>query len=535
LRLLESRRSAILKLKNREVAEEGLATFRHQFEKASEEFSKAVTSDIEFLIEAYKQRDKLCHVFIENVSINAQSVLASYEADNAGLHWKTRRSGYWGYMYDLQSRVANKIFPSVAKMLGGYTDELNSYVDKFKIHLDELSSASTRIATVLDLDAEISFDLATRLDGALLEMLESTQALVESEEQKIANLLEEFVTEDVEERISAARVKVSSVWGKGTTFAQTTEVRNFYKEVKSILGEALTSHLEIRRLKFVETLKGAATTLPDRALSEARAELTQAQDSIRAAAESALDGRKDAFMQLANEVETCIDVSLHVAERIFLDEPLESMKKSDLATPSPSNDDLLSNNFQPVGHPISPEPKNTEQDAGLYPDWARKAKGAATKLITRFELSDGSNKWPWRRLFESRFLEGSERCLIIEPYISKSHQFRNLLEFMNRIIEVTDLKELRIVTGDEIQGFPGDDSSLRELANQLLKDKNIDLNWDRDIKSHDRFAIFDNGAVFKLGRGLDIYKPSTGLARTDSSLRKVRQCEIDVFGPPDKW
>jgi hypothetical protein len=48
---------------------------------------------------------------------------------------------------------------------------------------------------------------------------------------------------------------------------------------------------------------------------------------------------------------------------------------------------------------------------------------------------------------------------------------------------------------------------------------------------HDRFAIFDNGIVFKLGRGLDIYKPVTGLASTNPEIRKVHNSEIDVFGP----
>jgi hypothetical protein len=48
---------------------------------------------------------------------------------------------------------------------------------------------------------------------------------------------------------------------------------------------------------------------------------------------------------------------------------------------------------------------------------------------------------------------------------------------------------------------------------------------------HDRFAIFDTGIVFKLGRGLDIYKPVTGLASTNPEIRKVHNSEIDVFGP----
>jgi hypothetical protein len=53
--------------------------------------------------------------------------------------------------------------------------------------------------------------------------------------------------------------------------------------------------------------------------------------------------------------------------------------------------------------------------------------------------------------------------------------------------------------------------------------------FDHDI--HDRSFTLDNGVVFKLGRGLDIYKPVAGLAARDASLRQVRPCEIDLFEP----
>ena len=168
-------------------------------------------------------------------------------------------------------------------------------------------------------------------------------------------------------------------------------------------------------------------------------------------------------------------------------------------------------------------------------EWAQSAKQSATQLVARFDLQDGDNKWPWRKVFESRFIEGSERALLLEPYLSKPHQIRNLREFILSVAEATTLKHLHISTGAEYQDSPGDDSRLRELARHLMEDKNIDLNWDRDKANHDRFVIFDTGAVFKLGRGLDIYKPSTGLAKSDPALRKVRKCEIDVFGPPGKW
>jgi hypothetical protein len=55
---------------------------------------------------------------------------------------------------------------------------------------------------------------------------------------------------------------------------------------------------------------------------------------------------------------------------------------------------------------------------------------------------------------------------------------------------------------------------------------------DGDI--HDRFVVLDNGFVFKLGRGLDLYKPVAGLAGRDPALRQTRACEIDVFTPSDE-
>lgn len=40
------------------------------------------------------------------------------------------------------------------------------------------------------------------------------------------------------------------------------------------------------------------------------------------------------------------------------------------------------------------------------------------------------------------------------------------------------------------------------------------------------------GLLFKLGRGLDVYKPATGLAAHRPALRRVRASEIDVFVQP---
>ena len=447
LRLLESRRVAIKRLKNREVAEKGLATFRDQFGKAGEEFSKAVAADIAFLTATFAQRDKFATMAIENISLNAEIILLDYETNDAGRHWRTRRSGSWGYMHDLQSRVANKIFPAVSTMLGGYSEELIGYVVKFKTHLAALSAASTRIADDLDLEAEISFDLEARLNGALAEMLESTHALVEGEEQQISNLLDEFVTEEVEARITKARENVSSVWGRGTTGGQASEVRHFYVEVKSILGKALKGHIEARRKGFVETLAGAAISLPDRALSEARAELTLAQESIRAAAEAAMHGRKEAFERLAKEVEESIANALQDAGKMFSDNDTGTSQEIIAQTIADrTKTTIIPDAIPPLISTAAVVPIDSGPGLVGETEWAQSAKQSATQLVARFELQDGHNKWPWSKVFESRFLEGSERALLLEPYLSKPHQIRNLREFILSVAEATTLKHLHMLT-----------------------------------------------------------------------------------------
>lgn len=49
---------------------------------------------------------------------------------------------------------------------------------------------------------------------------------------------------------------------------------------------------------------------------------------------------------------------------------------------------------------------------------------------------------------------------------------------------------------------------------------------------HDRHLRLNHGVLFKLGRGLDVYKPAAGLAIHRPTIRRVRASEIDVFVIP---
>ena len=46
------------------------------------------------------------HTLVENIALLAERELAAFETNDVARHWRTRRSGYWGYMHDLQARIA---------------------------------------------------------------------------------------------------------------------------------------------------------------------------------------------------------------------------------------------------------------------------------------------------------------------------------------------------------------------------------------------------------------------------------------------
>ncbi len=60
----------------------------------------------------------------------------------------------------------------------------------------------------------------------------------------------------------------------------------------------------------------------------------------------------------------------------------------------------------------------------------------------------------------------------------------------------------------------------------------VTLTLRRATGLHDRFVMLDHGVLFTLGRGLDIYKPATGLAVHRMANRKVRETSVDVFCRP---
>jgi hypothetical protein len=99
--------------------------------------------------------------------------------------------------------------------------------------------------------------------------------------------------------------------------------------------------------------------------------------------------------------------------------------------------------------------------------------------------------------------------------------------------EVGRPKSIEIITGfapSELLGHQ--ERAIENTAKDLFHNFGVALSVRREPGLHDRFVVLDNGVLFKLGRGLDIYKPAIGLAAHRPASRKVRQTEIDVFVLP---
>ena len=148
-------------------------------------------------------------------------------------------------------------------------------------------------------------------------------------------------------------------------------------------------------------------------------------------------------------------------------------------------------------------------------------------------LNDGSTGWPYERLFDARHLKGALHAVLIDPYLATHHQLRNLNEFLLHLAESARPKTIEILTSfAPIESAERQEREFANTAKDLYQQYGVALTVRREAGLHDRYLVLDHGVLFKLGRGLDIYKPATGLAAHRPGNRRVRQTEIDVFALP---
>ncbi len=544
--VLQTKLLAIRDIKDKEVAEQKLHTFRGEFGAASERFEGAVKRQVVLLDERLKEKRLQHEILVENIGLLAEQQIASFESNDVGRHWRTRRSGYWGHMSDFQARVANRIFPKVQHMLSDYTGLFAAFATDFEIYLNVLSSEGAKISESLELGATMPFDVTIKLKESLERSLQSAQDLISAEELRVTTMLDDFVTDEVSDRITERRTKVSSIWGAGTTNYQSAEVRDFYGEVKSLLSAALDAHLKNRAEEFGQYLVVEAEAAPRDALNEVQVLLEQASDNIRAAAAAVLADQKEGVSSLVEAINAECTEPLFLADQLLAlgSSPQDESNKLGVmlaesleALPMSLASDTLTTPQAQVGAvtdtksemPSTLSINEIRADA----DWVSNTQQHATVIIDRIRLLDSATGWPFSKIFDARLLKGALRMTLIDPYLASHHQIRNLNEFLLHIAETTRPKSIEIVTRLEPSDMVGhQERAIDNAAKDLFQNFGMSLTLRREANLHDRYLVLDHGVLFKLGRGLDIYKPATGLAAHRQASRRVRETEVDVFGLP---
>ena len=547
--VLQTKLIAIRDIKDKEVAEQKLSTFREEFGEASERFEGSVRQQVKLLSDRLDQRRCQHGTLIENIALLAEQQIGYFELNDVGRHWRSRRSGYWGYMHDFQNKVANRIFPKVQQMLAEYTESFADFTKSFEVHLKTLSSEGAQISESLQIGASLPFDVTAKLHESLERSLQSAQELITAEELRVSALLEEFVTDEVSDRIDERRKKVAEIWGTGTTKSQELEVRDFYREVKGLLTEALEQHLRKRAADFSGFLVVEAEGAPRDALDEVQILLEQAADNIRAAATALIAGQKETAQALVaaivsdfKEVLTQAEGLLQV-EQIAIDESMklgavEVESVREIRPQGSQGIEALKETDTPVSDNLSKQPTAKSETVSFVQsadqvDWFEEVQREATVSVSRICLTDGATGWPYEKLFPEKWIRGALKVRLIDPFLAQPHQIRNLKEFLLHIAEVCRPKAIEVITNfcnPELTS--NQDRATDAAAVDLFQSYGASLTVTRTEGLHDRYLILSHGVVFKLGRGLDIYKPATGLAAHRPANRRVRETGVDVFAVP---
>jgi signal recognition particle receptor subunit beta len=509
---LEAKVAAIRNNKNGEEVERRLSSFRSKFE----EICRGVEEELKETFLIFKSSTELRleqqKNSVENIALKAEKELNKFRANDVGKHWKTRRSSKWGLMYELQSKVANRIFPGVQEMLESHVEDFSSYVKRHDQKISKLTKEAEAVAAELELGQFSGFDIRQKLKETTARVLDKTQDQILAEQDQIIKLLDSFVTDEVEEKISDKRKVVTDIWGRGTSHAQQIEVNKFYDAIEEILSAALSRHVTTRNTSFAIRLVKAAEHAPKETFQEIDAQLENALANLRQAAEITLDGQREYAEKLIKNIVAKARGTVAICEELIAYLTAGQVRgegETDVPVTSPT--------------PIDEVGSRTG-------DWAEQLLGECKSVFAIFNLKDGEAGWPFSKIFDSKIFSGAQRIRIVDPYLFKHHQLRNFKEVLLQVVETSKPKAVELFTlKPPLESAESNNSFFDSLAREVFKDHGISLDVSYSESLHDRYIFSDAGYVAKLGRGLDIYKPSTGLASHRQESRKVRACDITIL------
>lgn len=196
----------------------------------------------------------------------AQDVITrEFEMTDMGRHWKTRRNYGWGMLSDIQHKVANRIFPQVEQFLRNYTARFHGMLAITRIDLERFEVTVSDIEATNGLEKEMQpLGLTSVFDQSYQQKLKDLEELLGLQRNGIISRLDNFISDEVGDKIDAARELVADEWGRGTTVRQNSHIRNFYAFLHREIQRELEAYLRTSLEAFVSTLEQNADLIyPD--------------------------------------------------------------------------------------------------------------------------------------------------------------------------------------------------------------------------------------------------------------------------------
>lgn len=160
----------------------------------------------------------------------------------------------------------------------------------------------------------------------------------------------------------------------------------------------------------------------------------------------------------------------------------------------------------------------------------KKASGTHEQI----QIEDGATGFGMERLFSRFITEFLTEIEIEDPYIRSHHQICNLLRFCELVVKsTTSVKQIKLLTGRD--DSPDGQAQQQQKLNQLkksLQSHGIQFSVSFHDSLHDREIRFNTGWIVKIGRGLDIYKPTDtkfSIGFFDLDLRPCHKTTVDIF------
>jgi ATP-dependent Lon protease len=190
--------------------------------------------------------------------------------------------------------------------------------------------------------------------------------------------------------------------------------------------------------------------------------------------------------------------------------------KSDRSHPSAESEAAPS-----LQNDASTQTTSTASSQAVVPDSAPKEE--------HFIITENQMGISFTKLF-APYLKGAHEITIVDPYIRRTFQFRNLVEFMQVVTAVKqegDEVSVHLITDNGDSSRVEIESELKRIQENLL---NVDINFTFEFAGkhsiHARSISTDTGWKISLDRGLDIFqKYDTHPLAIESFCQEARFCK----------